>query len=775
MKGNNNMLCSDCKKNQAIIFINKQVEDKNELTGLCFSCAQKRGINPVETLMKQSGINQETLSKFAEQIEGNIDNFDGNNKLSELNLDNLESVDMNSEEMKNNPFANIFSQFMSGNPNNAMDTESKIGTKEKTKTKTEKKKKYLNAFAVNINRLAEEGKLDNLIGRDLELSRVVQILNRRTKNNPVLIGEPGVGKTAIANGLALKIINKDVPAKLLKSELYLLDLTALVSGTQFRGQFEARIKGIVEECKQFGNIILVIDEIHNLVGAGNAENAMSAANILKPASSNGSIQVIGTTTLNEYRKHIEKDSALERRFQPVIIDEPDIKASIEILKGIKKYYEIYHNITVPDDILQTIVTMSEKYIHDRFLPDKAIDILDESCSNVNLHDKKLSKITILKNRLAEIQSQKDDAIENDSTEDYQKAAQLKTDECNLITEIEKLEKNYKPNELTIHDIAQTIETWTKIPATKISEEESEKLLHLEENLHKRIISQDNAINAVSNAIRRNRAGLKTRKAPPSFIFIGPTGVGKTELVKALSVELFGNEKSIIRMDMSEYMEQHSVSKLIGAPPGYAGYDEAGQLTEKVRRNPYSIVLFDEIEKAHKDVFNILLQILDEGHLTDSQGRTVSFENTIIIMTSNAGSDYSNSSIGFSQNEQIRNENKVMNSLKEIFRPEFLNRIDEIITFYNLTKDDLLKIISLMLKEVENVLLDKNIIFKTTDKVNQYILENGYDEKFGARPLRRCIQKTIENPISEKVLKEEIKYNSTITVDVKDKELTFEIK
>lgn len=769
------MLCTECKKNQAVIFINKIIDGKNEVQGLCMECAKEKGINPIQTILQQSGISEEGLNNLVEQFEKSIE--DNNIDMDELTaqLENGTSEDSS----KSNPFAMFATMFGGTNPESSGDEipqsdTAKIGTKQKEKNKKEKKKKYLDTYGVNLNKMAQDGKIDNLIGRDLELSRVIQILNRRSKNNPVLIGEPGVGKTAVANGLALKIVNKDVPAKLLKCELYLLDLTALVSGTQFRGQFEARIKGIVDECKEYGNIILVIDEIHNIVGAGNAENAMNAGNILKPALSNGSIQVIGTTTLNEYRKHIEKDSALERRFQPVIIDEPDIKSTIQILKGIKQYYEEYHNINISDEILEKIVVMSEKYIHDRFLPDKAIDILDEACSKVNLHDKTLSKLEILKQRLAEIQSKKDDAVQNDSIEDYQKAAQLKTEECSVTEGINKIESNYVPNELTIADVASVIETWTKIPATKISEEESEKLLRLEANLHKRIIAQDSAVSAVCNAIRRNRAGIKTRKAPPSFIFTGPTGVGKTELVKALSDELFGGEKHIIRMDMSEYMESHSVSKLIGAPPGYAGYDDAGQLTEKVRRNPYSIVLFDEIEKAHKDVFNMLLQILDEGHLTDSQGRQVSFENTIVIMTSNAGSEFNNNGIGFSASEEIRNETKVMNSLKEIFRPEFLNRIDEIISFHSLRKEDLLQIIQLMLNELENVLTEKNIQLKTTPKVLEYIFENGYDAKYGARPLRRCIQKTIENPISEKILKEEVNSNSIINIDVKNNELVFKI-
>ncbi|MBE5821123.1 MAG: ATP-dependent Clp protease ATP-binding subunit [Clostridiales bacterium] len=764
------MVCSVCKKNTAIIFTNKIVNGKNEFEGLCLKCAQERGINPIESLLKQTGMTNEDVENMMEQFEETMQNSD-EDMFSSI------AMEINDDENGANPFANLFANMFGGKTDNDTSTNksgNNIDTKVKEKNSKTKKKKFLDTYGINLTNLAKEGKIDNLIGRDLELDRMIQILNRRSKNNPVLIGEPGVGKTAIANGLAIKIVNKDVPAKLMKYEVYQLDLTSMVAGTQFRGQFEARIKGIVDECKQYGNIILVIDEIHNLVGAGNAESAMSAGNILKPALSNGSIQVIGTTTLNEYRKHIEKDSALERRFQPIIVDEPDIKTTINILKGIKGYYEKYHNISISDEIIEKIAIMSEKYIHDRFLPDKAIDILDESCSRVNLRDKELSKLEELKQKLAEIQSQKDDAIQNDSIEDYQKAANLKTNECALLEEIAQLEKKYKPNEITIHDIATVIETWTKIPATKISEEESEKLIHLEENLHKRVISQDNAVKSVANAIRRNRAGIKIRKAPPSFIFIGPTGVGKTELVKALASELFGNEKYIIRIDMSEYMEQHSVSKLIGAPPGYAGYDEAGQLTEKVRRNPYSIILFDEIEKAHKDVFNLLLQILDEGRLTDSQGRTVSFENTIIIMTSNSGSDFKNPGIGFNKNEDIKLENKIMESLKTTFRPEFLNRIDEIIMFNKLEKPELLQIVELMLNELKTVLVEKNITLITSDKVNSYILEKGYDEKYGARPLRRAIQKYIENPISEKLLKNEIKYGDKVNISVENDELKFNI-
>ena len=538
-----------------------------------------------------------------------------------------------------------------------------------------------------------------VIGRDKELQRVVQILNRRSKNNPCLIGEPGVGKTAIANALALKIASKNVPAKLLNKEVYLLDMTSVVAGTQFRGQFEARMKGIIGDCIQYGNIILVIDEIHSIIGAGaggDGDSAMNAANILKPALANGQIQLIGTTTIKEYRKYIEKDTALERRFQQVLIEEPTVDDSIGILDGIKKYYEDYHKVKISTDVIKQTVIMSEKYIHDRFLPDKAIDILDEACSRINLENKDLYKLELLRQKLKEVQDQKDEAVTTDSTEDYQKAANLKTEECRLMEEIDKINSSMKIQNLTVQDIANVIESWTKIPVSKITEEETQKLLNLETNLHKKIIGQEEAVSAVARAIRRNRAGLKSTKRPPSFIFVGPTGVGKTALAKALSYEMFGSEDSIIRIDMSEYMESNSTAKLIGAPPGYVGYDDAGQLTDKVKRHPYSIILLDEIEKAHPDVFNILLQVLDDGRLTDSQGNTVSFENTIIIMTSNAGSNLNNNSIGFGKSEV--DKYKIEERLKDVFRPEFLNRVDEIVAFSSLTNEQLIDIVDLMLKD-----------------------------------------------------------------------------
>ena len=550
-------------------------------------------------------------------------------------------------------------------------------------------------------------------------------------------------------------------------------MTAVIAGTQFRGQFESRMKAIMDECKNCGNIILVIDEIHNIIGAGDAEHSMNAADILKPSLSNGEIQLIGTTTLKEYRKYIEKDSALERRFQQVLVEEPSITDSVNILDGIKKYYEDFHKVKISTDVIRQAVIMSEKYIHDRFLPDKAIDVLDEACSQINLDNKDLYELEVLKNELQEVQSQKSEAAQADSTEDYQKAAELKTRECKLLEQIRELEKNMKVVSLTVTDIANVIERWTKIPVNKITEEETNKLLNLEQNLHQRIIGQDQAVSVVSKAIRRNRAGLKSSKRPPSFIFVGPTGVGKTELAKALAYEMFGNEDSIIRIDMSEYMESHSTAKLIGSPPGYVGYDDAGQLTEKVKRRPYSIVLFDEIEKAHNDVFNLLLQVLDDGRLTDSQGNTINFENTIIIMTSNVGSNLNTNSIGFGK--ASTDNSKLQDSLKETFRPEFLNRIDEIVTFNSLTESELIQIVDLLLKDTMKALNDKDITLKVSKKAKTFLLEKGTDVKYGARPLRRAIQRYVEDELSDMILRSELKNGQTINIDCTNSKLTFSIQ
>ncbi len=747
-------LCSVCKKNTAVVFVNKIVDGKPSLEGLCLSCAKDRGINPLASMMKQYGASEDDIANLNEQF---------NEIVSSISSEDApipeELIDGFTHEDGSNPFASMFSNMFSSDSDRP-NSDSKVKTSNKDKeTNKEKKRKTLEAFGTNLTKKAREGKIDKLIGRDAEIERMTQILNRRTKNNPVLIGEPGVGKTAIAQGLALRIVAQDVPAKLLDKEIYQIDMTAMVAGTQFRGQFEARMKSLIQECKGNGNIILVFDEIHNIVGAGgDTEHTMNAANILKPALSNGEIQVIGTTTLKEYRKYIEKDAALERRFQSIIVEEPTIDQTIEIMKGIKNYYEEYHHVKVSDNLIRQIVIMSEKYIHDRFLPDKAIDILDEACSKVNLTNKVLVQLQIMKNELDKIKEERDKAetIDEENKElDYEKIANLKSREITLVNQIAEISQGNVELELSIDDIANVIESWTKIPASKISETEATKLLNLEANIHKRLIGQDKAVTAVCNAIRRNRAGLRNKKRPPSFIFVGPTGVGKTELAKSIASELFGSEDSIIRFDMSEYMESHSVSKLIGSPPGYVGYDDAGQLTEKVRRNPYSLILFDEIEKAHNDVFNILLQILDDGRLTDSQGRTVNFDNTIIIMTSNAGSNMNTNGIGFNKDENVFVEARIMNALKETFRPEFLNRIDETIVFHELTKPELLQIVDLMLDEIKNELEQKNIHITFSKEVKEYILEKGYDPKYGARPLRRAIQKYVENELAECLLKNEI--------------------
>lgn len=760
------MLCSVCKNEQAVIFINEPTkEDPKHVTGYCLSCAQEKGINPLKSAL---GDNDIDLKNVAEQFEAMFNNLSNNMELSD--------IDFNEATENIVPigaiFGNIFNESEPSYQAEGKNLNSNKRTKVDKKPK-EKKKKFLDMYGTNLTNKARNNELDIVIGRNNEIRRIIQILNRRTKNNPCLIGEPGVGKTAIAGGLAIAIAAKQVPAKLLNKEVYLLDMTSVVAGTQFRGQFEARMKGIIDECKSLKNIILVIDEIHNIVGAGDGENAMNAANILKPSLANGEIQLIGATTLKEYRKHIEKDSALERRFQTVMVDEPNADSAADILCGIKKYYEEFHKVKISNEVIRSAVTMSEKYIHDRFLPDKAIDILDEACSRINLDNKELYKLEVLKNELKKVQDEKNEAAQADSTEDYQKAADLKTRECKLIDEIDEINKTLKLKEVTIQDIAEVIEHWTKIPVTKITEEETAKLLNLEENLHKKIIGQSDAVSAVSRAIRRNRAGLKSTKRPPSFLFVGPTGVGKTELAKTLAFEMFGDRDSIIRVDMSEYMESHSTSKLIGSPPGYVGYDDAGQLTEKVKRKPYSIVLLDEIEKAHSDVFNLLLQVLDDGKLTDSQGNTISFENTIIIMTSNSGSNLNNNSIGFGK--KTIDSNKIFDSLKETFRPEFLNRIDEIVVFDSLTKEELLQIVDLMLEDTGKALAEKNIIAKISLKAKEYLLEKGTDLKYGARPLRRAIQRYVEDELSEKLLRQEIKNGDTVLIDCKNDELTFKVK
>ena len=789
------MLCSECNKNPAILFYKKIENGKESMEGYCYECAKKKGINPTEVLANQNDIlskDKININDMTKQFETIFKDLAENINLEDIeNMEGAITFETQDENMDDNeshkiagaaiPLGSIFSNMFqnkssreeSEEQEESINSRKKVKVEKKKNKKQNKKKKFLDTYGTNLTDKAKNNQLDMVIGREKEIQRIVQILNRRSKNNPCLIGEPGVGKTAIAQGLAIRIAAQNVPAKLLNKEVYLLDMTAVIAGTQFRGQFESRMKGIIDECKEYENIILVIDEIHNIIGAGDGEHSMNAANILKPALSNGEIQLIGTTTLKEYRKYIEKDSALERRFQQVLVEEPNIDDSIGILEGIKKYYEEYHKVKISSDIIRQAVVMSEKYIHDRFLPDKAIDILDEACSRINLENKDLYKLETLKQELLQVQTEKEEVVAADSTEDYQRAADLKTRECQLIEEIDKLNEKMKPKQLTAQDIANVIESWTKIPVKKITEAETLKLLNLETNLHKRIIGQDEAVSSVARAIRRNRAGLQTTKRPPSFIFVGPTGVGKTELAKSLAYEMFGSEDAIIRIDMSEYMESHSTSKLIGAPPGYVGYDDAGQLTDKVKRKPYSIILLDEIEKAHPDVFNILLQVLDDGKLTDSQGNTVNFSNTIIIMTSNAGSNTNTNSIGFGK--QTVDKNKLMDSLKEVFRPEFLNRVDEIVNFDSLSKDQLLQIVDLMLKNTIEALNEKDIKMDITKEAKNYVLEKGTDIKFGARPLRRAIQRHIEDELSEMILRGELLDGQTVKIDFKNDKLKFEVK
>ncbi len=748
-------LCSDCKKNVAIIFTTKIEHGKTEMNGLCIDCAKKMGIPVIDQLMQQTGMSREDVDNLTEQMNGMFQ-------------------DMDTEDMDDK---NMFMNFLNGVMPQSDDVEDKENTPEnkeepanakdeaednKQSKRAKKKRKHLETYGTNLTERAKNNEVDKIVGRHREIDRVVQILNRRTKNNPILIGEPGVGKTAIAEGLAVRIAEKQVPAKLYNSEIYLLDLTAIVAGTQFRGQFEGRMKAILKEAKECGNIILVIDEVHNIMGAGEVHGGvMNAANILKPALARGEIQVIGATTLEEYRKHIEKDAALERRFQPVLVEEPTMEDSIEILEGIKDYYEEYHRVKISKEVIEAAVKLSRRYITDRYLPDKAIDVIDEAGSRANLKNQGLVELESLKEELGSIKGGKEEAaIRND----YQKAAEYKMKEINLKKKIEKIEENSEV-QITVEDIAFVIESWTKIPVQKITEEEAEKLLSLEDRLHRRIVGQHKAVESLARAIRRNRSGFRKKKKPSSFIFVGPTGVGKTELVKSLAEELFGSEEAMIRIDMSEYMEKHTVSKLIGAPPGYVGYDQGGQLTEKVRRKPYSVILLDEIEKAHQDVFNMLLQILEDGRLTDSQGRTVFFENTVIIMTSNAGTKFKSNGIGFTKDSYMVLENRVNDALKEIFRPEFLNRVDETIVFTKLEKKELRQILELMLKEVAQEITEKGMTLEVSDEVKEFLLKEGYDEKYGARPLRRTIQKYIEDEIAEKYLLKKFTEGSHINISL----------
>ena len=739
-------LCSRCKKNVAVIFITKIENGTSKNEGLCLKCAKELNIKPVEDLMQKMGISEEDLDSLSGEM---LEALGGEDALTVPEEE--PEGDEDSSQTATFPFLNKL--FSSGDAQPAPPPREPKESRESGKsasTRGSKKKKFLETYCQNLTDKARAGGLDRVIGREIETERVIQILNRRQKNNPCLIGEPGVGKTAIAEGLAQKIVSGDVPFKLRDREVYLLDMTAMVAGTQFRGQFESRMKSLIDEIKKLGNIILVIDEVHNLVGAGDAEGSMNAANILKPALSRGEIQVIGATTFAEYRKYIEKDAALERRFQPVTVAEPTVDEAVEILRGIAHYYEDYHGVTISPEIARQCVILSERYITDRFLPDKAIDLLDEACSDVNLRSASISRIAQLQKDLDDVNLEIGMLEETPRQESYERLATLRSRRFQIEGELEPLKKQPAPA-LTIDNLARIIELWTKIPASKIREQEYEQLKNLEDRLKEHIIGQDEAVHAVATAIRRSRAGISAKRRPVSFIFVGSTGVGKTELVKQLAAELFDSTENLFRLDMSEYMEKHSVSKIIGSPPGYVGYDEAGQLTEKVRRKPYCVILFDEIEKAHPDVLNILLQILDDGRITDAHGRVVNFENAVIIMTSNAGSDRKDGSVGFGRSLNELSRDKAMKALGEFLRPEFLNRVDEVICFNKLTEDNFRAIAAIMLGELKSAMAEHGVDVTWDDSVLDLLAEKSYSATYGARNLRRTVQKLIEDPMAEKII------------------------
>lgn len=778
-------LCARCKKNPAVLYITKLEGDKTTSEGLCLPCAKSLGIAPLNQMINNLGISDDDLDSLNSQMSEFIDNMgdiagDVNPEMmmemfGHPSQDDLEDDDSEEEggaqtapmgDMLGSLFGNL--PFNPGGEKRENDTDTEKDTNKKKRREKKKKKSMLDTYGTNLTEMAAQGKVDRVVSRNNEIERVIQILNRRSKNNPVLLGEPGVGKTAVAEGLACRIYEKKVPPKLFDCQLYLLDFTAIVAGTQFRGQFEARLKSLLNEASDMGNVVLVIDEIHNIVAAGDAEGAMSAANILKPALARGEIQIIGATTLTEYRKHIEKDSALERRFQPVLIDEPSVEESIEILKGIKDYYENYHKVKISDSVIEEAVRMSERYITDRFLPDKAIDVIDEAGSRVNLKNKAIFETAYLSEELNKV-----DALikESEESSDFERSATLKTSKYKLESDLETASEEAANAEITSDDIAYVIEAWTKIPVHRLTEDESEKLLHLEERIHERVIGQDEAVTTVAKAIRRGRADITTKKRPVSFIFAGPTGVGKTELVKTLAEVMFDTEEALIRIDMSEYMEKHAISKLIGSPPGYVGYDDAGQLTEKVRRKPYSVILLDEIEKAHPEVFNLFLQILDDGRIADSHGKIVNFENTIIIMTTNAGSEFKSTAPGFMSDDTVTLKDNVNKSLKQFFRPEFLNRIDDTVTFKPLTKEELRQIIDLLLKDIADKLREKDAEIIVSDEAKEVILERGYDSKYGARPLKRAIQTLLEDKLAKLSLTGQIPPNTSITVNADGDDLS----
>ena len=738
-------LCSRCKKNVAVVFISKMDGEKTINEGLCLKCAKDLGLPQVDDMMKRMGISDEdleTLSSEMMQAMNGVENIE--------DLPSGEEGDEEEEEGKTATFP-FLNRLFSSSEGSAKREEEPREKKERKDSKNAKRK-YLENYCISLTQKAADGKLDPVIGREQEIERVVQILNRRQKNNPCLIGEPGVGKTAIAEGLAQRISDGDVPFKLREKEVHLLDLTALVAGTQFRGQFESRMKGLIDEVKRLGNIILMIDEVHNLVGAGDAEGSMNAANILKPALSRGEIQVIGATTFNEYRKSIEKDTALERRFQPVTVNEPSIEDSVQILRGLAPNYEKFHGVGMSEGILRQAVLLSERYITDRFLPDKAIDLIDEACSDLNLKDPGISRRMEIQREIEDYSKERSmlEEKEEKSEEDYARMAELKSKDLQLSTELAELDEKGQP-QLSMENLAHVIELWTKIPAARIREQEFQRLSQLEERLKQHIIGQDEAISAVSAAVRRNRVGISPKHKPVSFIFVGSTGVGKTELVKQLATDLFNTPDALIRLDMSEFMEKHSVSRIVGSPPGYVGYDEAGQLTEKIRRKPYAVVLFDEIEKAHPDVLNILLQILDDGEITDAHGRKVNFENTIIVMTSNAGSSTKEGAVGFNRSLNQQDSEKAMKALQQFLRPEFINRVDAVITFSRLTEEHFQSIARIMLDELKGSLKEKGIAFTYNDALVALLTKKSYSRTYGARNLRRTIQKELEDPMATQII------------------------
>ena len=745
-------LCARCHKNMAVVFINRIENGQSHQEGLCLKCARELHIKPIDDIISKMGINDEDLDGLSSEMMEAMQNLSGSGD----DLMNIENDDDSSDDDgKTATFPFLNRLFGAQNAANAENRDSAAETERprvgKDGGERKPKRKFLDNYCISLTDRARAGKLDRMIGRSEELERVIQILNRRQKNNPCLIGEPGVGKTAIAEGLAQRIASGDVPAKLRDKQVFLLDLTSLVAGTQFRGQFESRMKGLIEEIRREGNIILVIDEVHNLVGAGDAEGSMNAANILKPALSRGEIQVIGATTFNEYRKHIEKDAALERRFQPVTVAEPSLSDSVEILKGIRKYYEDFHGVKISDEMCRMAVTLSERYITDRFLPDKAIDLIDEACSDVNLHNKDIERSAEIKKECADLDKERELLLSSTAGDgDFEKLAELRSRDLQLKDELSQIEAKGMP-ELTADNLAHIIELWTKIPASNIRADEFERLSGLAGRLKAHIIGQDEAVNAVCAAIKRSRAGLQSKRKPVSFIFVGSTGVGKTELVKRLAADLFNSPESLIRLDMSEFMEKFSVSRIIGSPPGYVGYDEAGQLTEKIRRKPYSVVLFDEIEKAHPDVMNILLQILDDGRITDAQGRTVNFENTVIVMTTNAGSDKRTGSVGFNMSADEQGKEKAVKALNDFLRPEFINRVDEIIYFHRLTEENIRAIASLMLEDLRTAMAERGTALTWDESVITYLAEKGYSAAYGARNLQRLIQKDVEDAIATEII------------------------